>query len=134
MLERIKERAKLVRPLLVPFVFYIGVLTFSFNWLEENQESSWRIVVALLPMLPGIFIARGIVKAIHQLDEMERRILQEGMVISFAATFILLVTMGLLGKAGIQQLNGSYIALFMALVWMLAKLWGHRRYGGMSEE
>ena len=128
MFERIKARAKLVRPLLVPFVFYIGALTYSFNWLEKNQPSSWWIAVALLPMIPGIFIAWGIVRAIQQLDEIERIILQEGMVISFAATFVLLLTMGLLGEAGVQQLNGSYIALFMAILWMLGKLWGHRRY------
>jgi len=127
MFERIKERAKLVRPLLVPFVIYIGVLSFSFNWLEKNQSSSWMIVVALLPLIPGIFIARGIYKAIQQLDEMEKRILLDGMAISFAATFILLLTMGLLGAAGVQQLNGSYIALIMVVLWMLAKLWGHRR-------
>ncbi len=128
MFERIKARAKLVRPLLVPLVFYIGFLAFSFNWLKENQASSLRIAVALLPMLPGIFIAWGIVKAIKQLDEMERKILQEGMAISFAVTLILLISMGLLGAVGIKQLNGLDIALFMIIFWLFAKLWGHWRY------
>jgi hypothetical protein len=123
-----KERAKLVRPLLVPLMFYIGFLAFSFSWLEENQGSSWRITVALLPMLPGIFIALGIGKAIQQLDEMERIILQKGMAISFAATLLLLITMGLLKTAGIEQLGSTYIVLFMIIVWLLAKLWGHWRY------
>ncbi len=36
----------------------------------------------------------------------------------------------MLGTAGVQQLNGSYIALFMAVVCMIGKLWGHRRYQG----
>ncbi|MBT3188934.1 MAG: hypothetical protein HN736_18335 [Anaerolineae bacterium] len=128
MIGRMKERAKLVRPLLVPLMFYIGFLAFSFSWLEENQGSSWRITVALLPMLPGIFIALGIGKAIQQLDEMERIILQKGMAISFAATLLLLITMGLLKTAGIEQLGSTYIVLFMIIVWLLAKLWGHWRY------
>ena len=127
MLERIKERARLVRPLLVPLVFYIVILAFSFNWLRENQDASIRIVIALLPMIPGIFIALGIVKAINQVDEMERKILQGGVTISFAATLILLMSMGLLGAVGIQQLGGLEIALFMIVVWLLAKLWGHWR-------
>ena len=128
MIGRMKERAKLVRPLLVPLMFYIGFLAFSFSWLEENQGSSWRITVALLPMLPRIFIALGIGKAIQQLDEMERIILQKGMAISFAATLLLLITMGLLKTAGIEQLGSTYIVLFMIIVWLLAKLWGHWRY------
>ncbi len=54
MFDRIKQRAKLIRPLLIPFIFYIGLLSFSINWLEENPESSWRIAAALLPLIPGI--------------------------------------------------------------------------------
>jgi len=96
--------------------------------LDANPNGSWRTAVALIPMIPGIFVAVGIVRALQQLDEMERVILLEGMAISFMATFTLVVSMGLLGSAGVQQLNGSYIALFMAVLWLLGKLWGHRRY------
>ena len=128
MIERMKSRLKIIRPLFVPLVFYIGVLIFSFNWFDANPVASWRMVIALIPMIPGIFIAIGIVRSIQQLDEMERVILLEGMAISFMATFALLISMGLLGAAGVQQLNGSFIALFMAVMWMIGKLWGHRRY------
>jgi uncharacterized membrane protein len=128
MFERIKQRAKLIRPLLIPFIFYIGLLAFSIKWLEENPESSWRIVVALLPLIPGILIALGIVHAITQLDELERRILLEGIAFSFAMTFILVLSYGLLDLAGVTILNGSYIALFMAIFMLIGKLWGNRRY------
>ncbi len=128
MFERIKQRAKLIRPLLIPFIFYIGLLAFSIKWLEENPESSWRIAVALLPVIPGILIALGIVRAITQLDELERRILLEGIAFSFAMTFILVLSFGLLDFAGVTMLNGSYIALFMAIFMLIGKLWGNRRY------
>jgi hypothetical protein len=128
MFERIKQRAKLIRPLLIPFIFYIGLLAFSLKWLEENPDSSWRIAVALLPLIPGIFIALGIVRAILQLDELERRILLEGIAFSFAMTFILVLSFGLLDIAGVPMLNGSYIALFMAVFWLIGKLWGNWKY------
>jgi len=128
MIERLKARWKLVRPLLVPFIFYIGVLTFSFIWLGANPDSSWRILVALAPVIPGFFIAIGVIRAIQKLDEMERRILLEGIAISFMGTFVLVVSMGLLERASVEQLNGSYIALFMAILWLIGKLWGHRKY------
>jgi uncharacterized membrane protein (DUF485 family) len=128
MIERMKERAHLVRPLLIPLVLYIGLLAFSINWLETNLESSWRIPVSLLPMVPGVYIAFGVVRAILQIDELQRKILLEGIAISFSATLVLLMSLGLLGIAGVPQLNEVYIALFMVVMWLIGKLWATRRY------
>ena len=128
MIERLKARWKFVRPLLVPFIIYIGVLTFSFNWLGAYPDSSWQVPVALAPVIPGFFIAIGVIRAIQKLDEMERRILLEGIAISFMGTFVLVVSMGLLERAGVEQLKSSYIALFMAILWLIGKLWGHGKY------
>ena len=36
--------------------------------------------------------------------------------------------MGLLGQAGLPQLNGIYIGLGMVLLWLGGKLWVMRRY------
>jgi hypothetical protein len=128
MIERFKARAKLIRPLLLPLVFYIVLLFFSVNWLEAYPLSPWRFMVALLPMIPGVFIALGVVRAILRLDELERKILLEGMAISFTLTLILVLSMGLLGLAGIPQLNGVYIGALMALLWLVGKLWMTRKY------
>ncbi len=128
MLERIKERRKLIRPLLVPCIFYIGLLAFSTNWATENPESPWRVAIALTPMLPGIVIAFGVVRAIMQLDELERKALLEGLAVSFVGTLMLVMSMGLLSAAGIVQLNGAYVALFMVVLWFIGKLWATRRY------
>ena len=128
MIERIKARAKLVRPLLLPLVFYIGLLLFSVSWLGDNPASPWRFPVALLPMIPGVLIALGVVRAIMKLDELERKILLEGMAISFTCTLILVLSMGLLGMAGFAQLNGVYIGAVMALLWLGGKLWATRKY------
>ena len=128
MLERMRERARLVRPLILPFILYLLFLVVSTNWLEANPHVPWRAAVALVPMIPGVYIALGIVRAILQLDEMQRRILLEGIAVSFAGTFVLVTSFGLLGFADVPQLNGSYISLFMALLWLVGKLWAARRY------
>jgi uncharacterized membrane protein (DUF485 family) len=128
MLERMKSRSKLVRPLLVPLILYVGVLAFSFNWLADNLESNWRYLVALLPMLPGIFIAFGVVRAIQKLDEMERKVMLESAAVSFMLTMILVMSLGLLNIAEFPPVNGIYIGLFMAIIWLIAKLWIHRSY------
>jgi len=126
--QRIKQRAKLIRPLLVPLILYIGALAFAFNWLETNPDSPWRIPVAVLPILPGIAIALGVLWALNKLDEMERRILVEGAAFSFTITMLLLLTMGMLGLAGFPQLNGIYIMAIMSVLWLVGKFWGNWRY------
>lgn len=128
MLERAKERFHLIRPLLVPFILYIGLLVFSMSWLERNPESAWRYAVALLPMLPAVWIAVGVIRAIRNLDEMARGILYEGLAIAALLTFLVSTGLGFLEIAGLPKLNSIYIAFFMVLAWLAGKLLVSRRY------
>ena len=128
MIERIKERLPLVRPLFVPLILYIGFLAFAMSWLQANPESAWRYPVALIPMIPGLFLVLGLVRAIGKLDELARKILLESMVFAFALTLILTMGLGLLGLAGLTAPNSIYIAFFMSAAWLVGKLWITRRY------
>jgi hypothetical protein len=129
MIERAKARAKLIRPLLIPLVLYLIVSVLSAIWLEDNPDSTWRYILALTPLLPGVWIAIGVFKAIKKLDEMEQLVLMEGIVVSFIATFILVISLGFLQSVGFPLVNGIYIGFFMVLVWFIAKLLIHRRLG-----
>ena len=128
MIERAKERFPLIRPLLIPLVFYLGLLAWSLNWLQAHPDSSWRYPVALAPMLPGVFIAFGIVRAIRKLDELAQKILVEGMVVSFVFTLVLTLSLGLLGMADFPQPNAAYISLFMVVMWLVGKLFITGKY------
>jgi hypothetical protein len=128
MIERAKERFPLIRPLLIPLVFYLGLLAWSLNWLQSHPDSAWRYLVVLAPMLPGIFIALGILRAIRKLDELAQKILLEGLAVSFAFTLVLTLSLGLLGMAGLHQPNTVYISLFMVVVWLAGKLFFSRKY------
>lgn len=128
MLERFKERFHLIRPLLVPFILYIGLLTFSLSWIEQYPESIWRYPIALIPILPAIWIAIGIIRALRKLDELARMVLYEGLAIAALLTFIVSAGLGLLEIAGLPKLNSIYIALFMVVAWLFGKLLVTRRY------
>ena len=128
MIERFKARAKLIRPLLVPLILYLGLLTYSMRWVNAHADSNWRYLIVLLPMVPGIWIAIGVLRAIQKLDEMERLILLEGIAVSFMGTLILVMSLGLLQTAGFTPVNSIYIGFFMAVLWLIAKLSIHRRY------
>jgi CDP-diglyceride synthetase len=128
MIERAKERWVLVRPLLISFVLYLALLVFAVSWLENNPASRWRYLVVLLPMIPGLFIAAGLLRAIRKLDELAQKTLLEAIAISFGFTLLLTLSLGLLSMAGFPQPDGLYIALFMVIMALVGKLFLSRKY------
>ena len=128
MIERAKARVKLIRPLLIPLILYIGLLFLSMRWVANHPDSPWRYAAALTPMIPGVWIAIGVVRAIQKLDELERMILLEGLAVSFMGTLILVLSLGFLEIAGFPPISGVYIGLFMVVLWLAAKLIIHRTY------
>ena len=127
-LQRIKQRSQRIRPLLIPLILYIGLLALAVSWAPTMEPSIWRYVVALLPMIPGLFLAFGIVRVTSKIDEMERRILLEAVAFSFIFTLILLLSFGLLGLVGVPQPRSIYIVFMMCMLLVVGKLWGNWRY------
>lgn len=130
MLERVKQHAALVRPLLrpllVPFLLYIGLLAVSRSYLQAHPENI--AVFSLIPMILAIYLAISTIREISKLDEMEKRIFLEAASFSFVLTFLIMLYMGLLGMVEITQLDGTYIALMMAVLLVIGILWGNWRY------
>ncbi|MCA9967821.1 MAG: hypothetical protein KC423_26430 [Anaerolineales bacterium] len=125
--KRIKQRAKFARPLLIPFILYIGLLPIATSWAPTMETPLLRYGIALLPILPGIFLALGTVRAAKQFDELERRILLEAATFSFCFTLILMVSLGLLNVVGLPTPNPMLIAAIMALFLIIGKFWGNWR-------
>ncbi|MCP4415188.1 MAG: hypothetical protein GY805_01105 [Chloroflexi bacterium] len=125
--KRIKQRAKLMRHLLLPLILYIGSLILVASWAPDMSPSLWRYVIVLLPIIPGIFLAFGIMRAAAKFDELERRILLEAATFSFILTLILLVSLGLLGLIGMPPPNPMFIAAIMAALLVIGKFWSNWR-------
>lgn len=125
--KRFKQRAKLTRPLLIPFILYIGLLRAVTSWAPTIETSLLRYTVALLPIIPGIWLALGAIRLATQLDELERRILLEAATLSFSLTLLLLVSLGLLGMVGVPAPDPMIMAAIMAILFIIGKLWGNQR-------
>ena len=126
--HRIKQRAQFIRPLLIPLILYIGMLAIAVTWAPDMQPSIWRYFVALLPIIPGLFLAFGILRVTTKIDEMERRILLEAVAFSLIFTLILLLSFGLLGLVGVQQPSAIMVVFIMCMLLIVGKLWGNWRY------
>ena len=128
MKERIQYRLLLLKPLLAPVILFIGFEVLAISWLSANPNSGWRWAVALLPMVPGTWLAVGVVRAFRRLDELEQKNLQDGMVFGFAGTLVLTIGLGFLNIAGLPRLNASVIGLIMVILALIGKLWSGRTY------
>ena len=126
--KRIKQRVQRIRPLLGPLILYIGLLVLAVSLAPNMKYSPWRYVVALLPLIPGVFLAFEVVRVTSRIDEMERRILLEAVAFSFIFTLILLLSFGLLGLVGVPQPSPIIIAAIMCFLLLFGKLWGNWRY------
>jgi UDP-N-acetylmuramyl pentapeptide phosphotransferase/UDP-N-acetylglucosamine-1-phosphate transferase len=126
-MENIKRRAKLIRPMLIPLVLYIGAVVIMATYLD-TVTSGWKYVIALLPVLPAIFIALGVINAINQLDELERTIMLEGAAFSLLTTTLGLMVFGFLKQVGVEQPTAPFIIIFMMFMWLVGKLRGNRKY------
>ena len=126
--QRIKQRAQYLRPLLIPLILYISLLALAVKLTPGLENSLYGYIVALLPMIPGLFLAYGMVNITSKLDEMERRILLQAAAFSFIFTLILLLSFGLLSLVGIPQPDPIYISLLMIILLAVGKIWGNWRY------
>lgn len=128
MIERLRERLPLLRPLILPLAIYFVLLTFAFIFILMFPASPWRYAVVLTPIIPGFFIATGIINMLRKLDELSQRVILESMAITFAATLMLLLSLGLLEGAGMKTPSSIYVLGFMGVVLLAAKLIISRRY------
>ena len=117
-----------MRPVMVPFILYIGLLAFATNWVEKNPQSEYRMLVALLPVIPSIWIAVLLVQFIKKLDELEQRIIHEAASFSFMLTFLMVLVFSLLSFSGLPTPNPMYLLLVMVVLLAVGKLAGNRRY------
>jgi hypothetical protein len=127
-MQRIKQRAQRIRPLLIPLILYLVLLAVAVWQAPQMEPSIWRYLVALLPMIPGLFLTFGIVRVTTTIDEMERRILLEAVTFSFIFTLVLLLSFGLLGLVDVPQPRPIHIVTIMCMLLVIGKLWGNWRY------
>jgi hypothetical protein len=90
-----------------------------------------RIALALLPVLPFAFFLWSFVNGVRSMDELERRIHLEALVIAFPLMTLLLMTLGLLELA--IELNPAdwsyrYIWVFAPLFYFIGLAVARRRY------
>jgi len=127
-MKRTRERLKLIRPLLVPLVLYMGFLALSYTQLSPEQTLTKKVFLTLLPMIPAVYMGFGLVKAVSKLDELEQKIILEACGFSLVITFLGLIALMLLNQAGVAYPDPGYIGLAMGILLVIGKIYGNWRH------
>lgn len=110
-----------------------GLLFFASLWgvqwlLSREINSPYNILIALIPLIPGVLFAISIGSAIAQLDELQRRIQLEAIAIGSGAAIILSLIYALLVEVGVPQISWMYVPVILVLLWGVGKIWTIWKY------
>ncbi len=114
--------------ILVCMVAYLAILFPAIWALNSGITGPLRIVIALAPVVPVIFVFVAVLRYFAKTDEFERRVLLESLGIAGVMTALLAVTYAFLENAGLPHLSAWWTwAAFMGS-WLIGRLIVSRYY------
>lgn len=125
------EARKSHRGLLSSGFFVLAYLVARIVLKQEELGELVRVLAALLPVLPFTWMLLEFIKGIQGMDELEKRIQLEALVVAFPLTLILLMTLGLLEIAitlPAEDLRYRHVWAMLPLFYFLGLAFAKRRY------
>lgn len=116
--------------LVIGLAAYAAVLVVTQRMLAHGTVTGPAgTLLALAPMLPAAFICVAVIRAIRNLDEMQRKLQFEALALSFAGTALLTFAYGFLEGTGFPKLSMFTVWPLMAGLWVIGVIIGRVRFG-----
>jgi len=87
-----------------------------------------RQLIAFLPLIPLLLFLLALVRVVQQLDELQRKICVDSVVISFVATLVLAFVGSGLEQAGVYQPRWDEVGTAMMALWACAYAFSSWKY------
>ena len=108
-------------------VGYVIVILLS-RWIWHDVNGRWQTVVALLPMIPAVFVFVSIVGYLLATDELVRRVAVDSLALAGGATALVAVTYGLLEGDGLPRPSAWWTYGVFMVSWIISSYFAWRRY------
>jgi hypothetical protein len=107
-----------------------AVLLMGANLTERalHPTGMLNLTINLAPMLGAFAAAYVIVRNLGQMDEMQRRIQFDAIVMSFVGTALITFGWGFAEGAGLPHLRAFAVWPIMSALWVLSLVFAQRRY------
>ena len=108
---------------------WYALLMLGASYLAQRVDASWRLPLALVPMVPLWFAMQAALRFFRRADEFARRVMMEAVSFAFVAGVMVSMSYGLAEAiADLPRLSWTWVPpLFLAL-WGLGGYLAHRRY------
>jgi hypothetical protein len=107
---------------------YVVTLMLAIFFIRAWPGSVWRFPVMLVPVIPAVYGLVAIMRFVRGMDELQRRVHLEGVAFAFATTVVVMLSWGLLERAGAPKLPTVWVATFMIALWGIGNYVAARRY------
>lgn len=106
------------------------VIVFPLAAGADRAEGPWKIVLALTPLVPLVFVFVSAIQFLRGIDELERQIHIEALAIAAGVTALLSVTYGFLEVAHFPRPSAWVTYSVVMVCWLIATPLVARRYKG----
>lgn len=126
------EERRYLREVFPAMAAYMLLLSVSRLLLSYEQAVPLKVLIALLPVLPIVFVVRAMVRRIMASDELERRLQLEAISIASMSVGLLSFAAAFLRGAGLLPIDNALMLVLPALfgTYGIAQWWVRRRYRG----
>jgi hypothetical protein len=117
-----------LRAIRVAAAAYAVTLILGITFNRASPGSPWRFPAMLIPVFPAVYGLVAIMRFVRGMDELQRRVHLEGVAFAFATTVVVMLSWGLLERAGAPKLPTVWVATFMIALWGIGNYVAARRY------
>ena len=112
---------------MVLYALVVIATSVASNRLELSQTP--KVVLALLPMIPAVWAMLGWIRAVRTFDELQQRILGEGLYWSLGLTALLTFSYGFLESyAGFPRVSMFFVWPVICVSFIFGQALARRRY------
>lgn len=127
---KLKEVGKRYNRELIGSIVAYAILLVVVIYLVDGpfENSNFRYILVVLPMLPVVFTVRAIVRYLNDTDELERELQLKSLAISLAGTAFITFTYGFLERVGLPKISMFSVWPLIAVLWVGARFYLNRQY------
>lgn len=108
------------RRLITAIAVYSVVLVGMIYAMGTGLEQPWKTVVALVPVIPMLYIVWLVVARFRTLDEYWQKIQLEALPAAFLGSMAVAFTFGFLEIAGLEPLSWFWMFGIMNVLWVVS--------------
>jgi hypothetical protein len=120
---------------LVLMSVYVPLMFLEWPYVRHASNLPWKIVLALVPVVPVVLVIWLMAKRVMHSDELEQRLHLMALSIATATICSLCLIGGFLAAAGAIVLDGDvliWVAPALSFLYGITHHWLGRRYGGTA--